>query len=266
MADVFYLAIGRDYEQVRRCNYHSKYLKLSAWLGLNMKKAFLWFFLLLWVPAIGWASEAYDYASASIEALNVVKEATSTPVKNSSQSGVEKMKAVMRSSVAQTRAFVLARSKIKQFSGSKDEIVRNSTKILDGLFEMFQTTSEQNTDGCEKVLNNPREALENQGSGMRRIFELQEQSKSNWALYTKNGGPAIAFALIDIKRISKEGTLHHLQITNAEREKLKRQLVQAFGLSIKGGFDKTFIANRVPAAVLWDFFNSEKWESADSEQ
>lgn len=232
-----------------------------------MKKIFLSFILFAWFPAIGFASEeAYDFASASIDALNIIKNITSTPIIKSShsKSGLEELNEVMRSSVAQTQAFSLARSKINQFSRSKDEGVLKSSEILDKLIKLFQTNSENVTDGCEKILNNQREALENQGSGMRRIFELQEQDKLNWEIYTKNGGPAITIALVDTVRVSKNGTLHHLRITKAEREKLKRQLVQTFGPSIKGGISKTFILNRMPAAVLWDFLNSE-WKSADSE-
>jgi len=45
-----------------------------------MKRAFVLSCLLTWVPAIAWATEAYDFANAAFDALNTVKEATSSPV------------------------------------------------------------------------------------------------------------------------------------------------------------------------------------------
>lgn len=217
--------------------------------------------LSLLFPNIGWASDAYEYATAAIDAFDVVKEAASTQVKvNPTDGAVATMNALMKNAVTQARSFSVALAKMDQFSKSKDTEIRQSVALFSAALWMLQMNSEQTATACESFLNNPRDVLDAPGTAMRSIFELQEQAKSAWDAYARSG-ISVSYPLTDSARVSN-GTLQYLKITQDEREKLKAQLVEAFGPSIKSGVDRTTSMNRIPAASLWQFLD-DRWESAD---
>lgn len=232
-----------------------------------MKKAVFCILICVWLPKIGWASDAYDYASAAIDALNVVKEATSTPPVVNSTAGnptdefVTTVNASMKSAVSQARAFSIARSKVDPFSNSNDTEIRQSVALFAAALYLLQVNSEERVAAYETLLNNFHRSLDAPGTVMRRVLELQEDGKTAWDAYAK-AGIAISYPLADSAK-SSNGTIHYLKISQVERERLKSQLVEAFGLSIKSGIDSTTPMNRIPAAALWQFLN-DRWESADA--
>ena len=226
-----------------------------------MKKAVLWIIFGVWFPTIGWASEAYEYASAAIDALKVVEEATSTPPAiTPTDEFVASVNAAMQSAVTQTRAFAMARAKVDPFSKSNDSEIRQSVALLDAGLSLLQVNSEQRVTAYETFLNTRRQSLDAPGTVMRRIFELQEDAKNSWETYAKSG-IAVTYPLTDSTR-TVNGAIHYLKITQVERERLKAQLLKAFGPSVKGGIDSTTPMNRIPAVALWQFLN-DRWDSAD---
>lgn len=234
-----------------------------------MKKALFWLFLIAWLPATGWATEAYEYASTAIDAFSVVKEATSAPVADHSAADtptdefVATAIASMKSAMTQARAFSVAREKLDSFSKSDDNEIRQTAALFTAALYLLQVNSEQRVTAYEAFLNNPQDSLDAAGTVMRRLFELEEDLKTAWDAFARTG-IAITYSLSDSTR-SSNGALHHLKITQTEREQLKTQLVQAFGPSIKSGIDSRTYINRIPAAALWQFLN-DRWESADGKQ
>lgn len=229
-----------------------------------MKKKLLWFFLLAWFPAVGWASEAYEYATVAVDALNTVQEAAKVnrhKLDSKANSSFEQIRAIMGNSVAQSHAFALAGIHVKRFTKSNDKDIRESATDLDAAFLMLKTSSEQISTVCEKFLNNPLASTDTMGTTMRGMLELQEQAKTNWEVYAKVGSSAITSPLVSSDRLVKGG-VHYLKITKAEREKLKAQLLLAFGPSVKTADDTTPMY-RLPATMMWKFLN-DRWEPADS--
>lgn len=221
---------------------------------------------LLWVliacfPVIADATVAYEYAHAAVDALTIVEKAASVQIKPSGKQGsVAAMNFLLKNAVAQSHAYSQASARLNQFSKSDNDEIRQSVSLIVAALAMLQATSEKTATVCEEFLNNPRQAGDAPGTTMRKVYELEEQAKSNWEVYAQ-AGAVVSFPLTDSARLV-DGKLHYLTITQAEREKLKAQLLQAFGPTIKAGVDKNRSFSRVPAALLWAFLN-DKWESAD---
>jgi len=230
-----------------------------------MKKTLLCFFLLVWFPTVGWASEAYEYANAAVDAFIMVKDAaTATPHKLNSKAGsMDVVSSLMKTSVSQSHAFKMAGINVKPFTKSNDKEIQETATDLEAVFLMLETSSEQTTTLCEKLLNNPRGAADSMGTATRGLYELQEQVKSNWDVYAKVASGAISLPLTNSERLVN-GRLHYLKITQAEREQLKAKLLRAFGPSVKTVGITTPIY-QAPAGMLWRLLNS-RWEPADSNQ
>ena len=226
-----------------------------------MKKLILTLLLCIIMPAHAFATEAYEFTKVAIGSFAVIKDATSNVVVQKAD-GREMFSDLMKNAVKQTRAFGMADVQIKDFENSDDTEIKQAVALLSASFTMLKISSEQSATVCEKILNDPRKVITENGSITKRLFELQEQSNADWDVYVKTSG-VVTMALTDSNR-TVDGKLHYIKITKAEREQLKKQIVSAFGVAVKKGFtDKTY-NNTIPAILLWKFLN-DNWAAADSQ-
>ena len=212
-------------------------------------------------PVYASTSEAYEFAKAAISSFAVIKDASSNVAVKKVDNN-EMIREYMKNALRQQRAFGTAESQMKDFDNSDDPEIKQVAALLSGPFFMFKVTSEQVATECEKFLNSSkREVLDTNGSISKRFFELADQTSANWDTYVKISG-AVSLALTDSNR-TVDGKLSYLKITKAEREKLKKQLVLAFGVAVKKGATDKTPRIILPAIFLWDFL-SDKWLAADS--
>lgn len=209
------------------------------------------------------ATEAYEYARQAIYSFASIKEATNNAVKTNIEARQVVMN-VMQNAIKQKAAFSLANSMFKSYSNSKDEQIRQSAALISASLAMLQITSEQTATECEKILNQqPNAVVDNSGTFMKAIFEIGERANLAWKNYAM-ATTSISMALTGEGKNASDMTAEelnkpnsHIKITAQERELLKKQIIDNFGVGLKGDLNRLGM-NSIGTALLYKFLN-DKW-------
>ena len=212
------------------------------------------------------ATEAYIYAQDTISTFNEIKVAADTGTTKKIE-GMEVIHNLMQNSIMQKNAFQLASYRLKKYESSKDEQIKQSAVLIRTAIEMNKKLSELITADCEKILNNPKAVLANEGTAYKRIYELTAQSKNFWEAYA-TASSSLTHALVgngknisDMTAAELNTPNNRIKITAKERDLLKKQIIDSFGESIKKPENQSM--STLAVFYVYKFLN-DKWITVDA--
>src|SRR5262249_49553378 len=154
-----------------------------------------------------------------------------------------------------------ANSLVQRHTGSKNDLIKESAFRFSQLYAAIVTNNNQAIDLLEDVLNDPREAVSNQGTSLRKFSESAARNEQLWRMML-DLTVLSTYALMDENR-EEDGKLPYLRITKNERDQLRLALRKTFGEKVTEGIKAGQFALEGSGGLLWVFL-SQPWKMADT--
>jgi hypothetical protein len=154
-----------------------------------------------------------------------------------------------------------ANSLVQRHTRSKNDLVKESAFRLSQLYVAIVTNNDQAIDLLEDVLNNPQDAVSNQGTWLRKFSENAARNEQLWRLML-DVTVLSTYALMDEHRV-EGGKLPYLRITKNERERLLLSLRNTFGEKVTEGIKGGQFPLEGSGGLVWVFL-SKPWKMADA--
>ena len=213
--------------------------------------------ILIGTPHLLLASEPFEFVSCFFESLGICKNA-SERLKDKKE---EDIVSVMKDLIVFTNEVRSAKDTIAPYKNNKNKIINESATFLDSTYSMIVANNEKLLTLLEETLNKPSEAISKQGTWLRKFSENMAANEELWRMIPHITA-MVSYALVDDKRI-EGGKLQFLTITKGERDKLRSNLLNSFGESIKKGPKAGMLPIDASASLMWQFL-SKDWKPADS--
>ena len=228
-------------------------------MGAMKKNLLMFLFCLFTSPTWAQSNDYYYFADTAIGIFADIRDADLPQYEQGKEDGT---KWALKNSVHKKQVYTDVLSRLKKFETSPYERIRHGANMLTGGILMLQISNDKFGEFAEKLLNNPKLALE-QGTVTRRVAELSENSKRAWEAYSQVGG-VITFSLTNtptsLKELkSKSATelnekVTNLLITKSESDLLKLHLKKSFGTVLSDDSNASFVD--LPAISWWTFLNN----------
>ena len=230
-----------------------------------MKKIFVIFLCSVCFNAS--ASEAYEFVKDAISALgeiNAVADKIDIVGKQNEKenSMMVLFNSIMKNSTQMRNASGFGITSLSKYKDNKDENIKMSAKALITSFSAIENQQIRKIEIAERYMNNPQSLEKNMGTFNREMVDINEADTEIWKIYGM-AVISITWAAVDMNK-TPNGKMCCLLITQAERDKLKKQMVNLYGQNITLGMEKNNFKMRASAGGVYDFFNNTAWKSSDS--
>ena len=213
--------------------------------------------ILVGAPRLLLANEQFEFVSCVFEGLETCKIASERLKSGKEQDIVSVMKDLM----VFTNEVRRAKHATAPHGNSKNEFVKEPAKQLHFIYSMVVENNENLLSFIEKTINDPSEASSKQGTWLLKMSEIAATNEELWRMIPYVT-VTVSYALVDMKR-KETGNLRFLTMTKIERDKLRSNLLRAFGESLKKGPKGGMLPIDASVSLMWDFL-SKDWKPADS--
>lgn len=153
-----------------------------------------------------------------------------------------------------------ARLEVQDFADSPNEAMALAVHTFDQSYQALISALHESIRTQEKLVSVSSE--QELGALMNETSRWAAAAEESWKLLAFAAG-AVAHALVDNTRTTRDGKLAYLAITAEQRAGLLKELEAHFGESAKKGMVAGQYATEAAPALLWQFLN-EPWLPADT--
>ena len=222
-----------------------------------MKKIILLLSIMVFIPNLAGATEAFDFMTDVIKSFES-SEIAGSRIKNRESSG---LLAQMKDIIVFNNEIRAAAEFIKPHLTSKNEIIKESAESFFTIYSSIVQNNEHLLNILENAYNKPEDSASNKGTFIRKLSENRATNEEFWRMLPY-AIPMSTYCLVDSNR-TEDGKVIFLTITIEEKKALIDQLLGVFGDGIKSGFKE---GGRPPlevsGALLYSFF-SKGWKPSD---
>jgi hypothetical protein len=212
---------------------------------------------IIFLPVTCPASEAFDFIS------DVVRSWERCLIADSRIKSSEKNDFVSMMKDLQVFGYEIqqANSLVQRHTRSKNDLIKESAFRFSQLYAAIVTNNDQAIDLLEDVLNDPRDAVSNQGTSLRKFSDNAARNEQLWRMML-DVTVLSTYALMDENRV-EGGKLPYLRITKNERDQLRVALRKTFGEKVTEGIKAGQFPLEGSGGLLWVFL-SKPWKMADA--